>query len=86
MLARSDFTSVEDALPREGWPVLVLRESGTIICQYEVITARYYPSYRPLNPWQTINNDSVTDSGSEVIAWTYADMLLLPPITRSEEN
>lgn len=82
MIGRTQFTPVEDALPREGWPVLALRKSSTIICQYEVITARYYPSYRPLAPWQTIDNDAVTDSGHDIIAWTYADMLLLPPISK----
>lgn len=29
-----------------------------------VAVARYYPEYRPLNPWQTHSNDAYTDAAS----------------------
>lgn len=67
------FTPVDQALPDEDRPVLAIRKAGYISAKFEVITARYQPTYRPLSPWRDISNDSVTDSGSEVLGWRYAD-------------
>ena len=65
------FTPVSEALPSSDEPVLVLRKSGYISCRFEILTARYMPDYRPLSPWQDISNDSITDSGSDALAWRY---------------
>lgn len=73
MTLPNPFTPVEEALPTENKVVLAIRESGYNNAEYEVMTAKYMPTYRPHNPWQTIGNDSVTDSGSEVLGWAEMD-------------
>lgn len=70
------FTPVAVALPENDRPVLVIREAGYVSAKFEVLTARYQPDYRPRNPWCTISNDAVTDSGSEVLGWAEADAWL----------
>ena len=70
------FTLATDALPCSDRPVLALRRSGYTCAEFEVLTARYMPNYRPQNPWQTIGCDAVTDSGEPVLAWRSADELL----------
>jgi hypothetical protein len=69
--------SVADALPADGRPVLALRRSGYNCCGFEVLTARYMPEYRPFSPWRDISGDAVSDSGSAILAWMYADALLV---------
>jgi hypothetical protein len=78
MALPTPFISVEDMLPPQNKPVLAIRRSGYVTTEYEVITAKHMPEYRPLNPWQTIGNDSVTDSGEEVLGWAEMDAWLLP--------
>lgn len=63
------FIAVDERTPPDDTPVLVVRHSGYTSCEYEVLTAKYMPDYRPHNPWQTLHNDAVTDSGNEVIGW-----------------
>ncbi len=72
------YTSVEDSLPENDRPVLAIRESDYITCEFEVLTARYMPDYRPHSPWRDIGNDAVSDSGREILGWAYADELLKP--------
>lgn len=67
------FTPVEDGLPTEDKPVLAVREAATMSARYEVVTARHQPGYRPRAPWRDMGGDAITDSGSEVLGWRYAD-------------
>lgn len=77
------FLPSAQALPSSDRPVLALRPSSYVCCQYEVITARYMPDYRPHSPWRDISGDAIGDSGSDqIIAWCYADAILSPE-TRS---
>lgn len=72
------FTSVDTGLPTEDRPVLVIRQALTISATFEVVTARYQPSYRRLAPWRDLGGDAITDSGSEALGWRYADEWLQP--------
>jgi hypothetical protein len=75
----SQFLPPAQALPSSDRPVLALRPSSYNCCQYEVITARYMPDYRPRSPWRDISGDAIGDSGSDqVIVWCYADAILSP--------
>lgn len=62
-----DFTSVLKAEPPAG-PVLAIRIANTGN-SFEVLTAQFAPLYRPNNPWITLQNDPVTDSGSNILGW-----------------
>jgi hypothetical protein len=65
----SGFISVFAALPPENRPVLAIRLSGYTCSTFELLTACHMPTYRPRSPWRDISNDSVTDSGSDIIGW-----------------
>jgi hypothetical protein len=65
------FTPVFDADPPPG-PVLAIRLTSSTTCQFEVLTAKFDPHHRPLNPWLTLDNDAVTDSGNHVLGWKAA--------------
>lgn len=67
------FTPVTNALPKEDRPVLAIRESHYVSAKFELVTARYQPTYRPLAPWRDIGGDAITDRGAEVLGWRYAD-------------
>ena len=67
------FTWVGDGLPNECKTVLGIRRCSTRASKFEVMTVRYMPNYRPHNPWQTVDNDSVTDSGREILGWLDLD-------------
>lgn len=68
----SDFTPVFGPLPRENQPVLAIRLSGYTCSTFELMTARYMPTYRPRSPWRDISNDAVSDSGSDILGWRAA--------------
>ena len=67
------FTPVSEGLPNQCKTVLGIRECSTRASKFEVMTVRYMPNYRPHNPWQTVDNDSVTDSGREILGWLDLD-------------
>lgn len=46
----TQFLPTKQALPSSDRPVLALRPSSYNCCQYEAITARYMPNYRPNSP------------------------------------
>lgn len=73
----SEFASVNFP-PTDERPVLAIRHSSSNCCEYELITARYMPEFRPLNPWVDINGDAITDSGQPVIGWRNAFRWLQP--------
>src|SRR3546814_377821 len=68
----SGFTSVFLDLPSENQPVLAIRLSGYSCATFELMTARYMPTYRPRSPWRDISNDAVSDSGSDILGWREA--------------
>lgn len=73
------FLPATQCLPSSDRPVLVLRPSSYNCCEFEVVTARYMPDYRPRSPWRDISGDAISDSGSgDVVAWCYADAILSP--------
>lgn len=72
------FIASTHTVPENDRPVLAFRKSGSTVCQYEIVTARYMIDYRPNSPWRDIGGDSVTDSGGEILGWRYADDLLMP--------
>ena len=75
----TQFLPSRQTLPSSDRPVLALRPSSYNCCQYEVITARYMPNYRPNSPWRDISGDAISDSGSDqILGWCYADALLSP--------
>lgn len=55
--------------PRDGTFVLIAGLSGYMTTPLRVAVARYYPEYRPLNPWQTHSNDAFEDDGPEPLFW-----------------
>src|SRR3546814_7240073 len=76
------FIAALGILPPENEPVLAIRVSGYTCCTFELLTARYMPTYRPRSPWRDISNDAVADSGGDIIGWRPATEW----IGRSEEH
>ena len=72
------FTPVTEGVPSNDRPVLAIRRSGYITAVFEVMTARYRIDSRPNSPWRDLGNDSVHDSGEEILGWQYADEMLQP--------
>lgn len=72
------FTPIDESLPTEDRAVLAIRKSGYISAGFEVVTARYQPTYRPRLPWRDLSGDSVMDDGTDILGWRYADEWLLP--------
>lgn len=78
-ILNASFTLAAEELPPDTGPVLALRPSSHSCCQYEIVTARYMPAYRPLAPWRDLSGDDLADSGSDqVLAWASADAILIP--------
>ena len=72
------FVRVDDALPELYRPVLGLRPSGLTSSRYEVITCHVAEADSLLYRWRCHGNDSVLDSGANIIGWRYADDWLMP--------
>jgi hypothetical protein len=72
------FISVFTGLPDEDIPVLAIRISGYRCAAFELLTARYMPTYRPRSPWRDISAESVGDSGSDILGWTPAQAWIRP--------
>lgn len=58
-----------ETAPRDGTWVLLFGPSGYTTTPLRCEVARWYPSYRPLNPWQNHSNDAFTDGGPEPTHW-----------------
>lgn len=67
------FTPVAEGFPTADKRVLGIRESSTGGSKFEVMTVKWMPDYRPHNPWQTLGNDAVTDSGNPILGWLDLD-------------
>lgn len=72
------WTPVSDACPFHDKPVMAIRRSDYLSCQFEIITARYQPDYRPNSPWRMLCNNAVGDSGAHILGWCEAQDWLLP--------
>ncbi|MCG2841276.1 hypothetical protein L6Q21_09815 [Sandaracinobacter sp. RS1-74] len=72
------FVSVLQTLPPEDLPVLAIRPSDYRCATFEVLTARYMPTYRPLSPWRDLSNDAVTDGGCNIVGWKPAQDWIKP--------
>ena len=78
-ILNAGFAFAAEQLPPDTRPVFALRPSSYSCCQYEIVTARYMPAYRPLAPWRDLSGDDLADSGSDqVLAWASADAILIP--------
>lgn len=59
-------------VPKDGTFVILFIRSGYVTTPLRCEVARWYPSYRPLQPWQNWGNDSVFDDGGtvdDIIGW-----------------
>lgn len=72
------FIPVTERQPETEAPVLAIRRSGYVCCDFDVLTARYQPNYRPKSPWRDISGDSVRDSGEPILGWRWANEWLRP--------
>ncbi len=54
-ILNAGFAFAAEQLPPDTRPVLALRPSSYSCCQYEIVTARYMPAYRPLAPWRELS-------------------------------
>lgn len=72
------FTPLSEGLPPVDSLVLAIRISGYRGAEFEILTARFMPEYRPNSPWRQIDMDSVHDSGAPVLGWMTANHLLNP--------
>ncbi len=55
--------------PRDGTWVLLFGPSGYTTTPFRAEVGRYYPSYRPLNPWRNHANNAFADGGPEPTHW-----------------
>ena len=46
-ILNAGFAFAAEQLPPDTRPVIALRPSSYSCCQYEIVTARYMPAYRP---------------------------------------
>ena len=58
-----------ESAPRDGTWILLAGPSGYTTTPLRAEVGRYYPQYRPLQPWQTHANDSFTDGGPLPTHW-----------------
>lgn len=72
------FVPVTEKLPESEAPVLAIRRSGYVPCDYELLTARHQPDYRPTSPWRTLSGNSVHDSGEPILGWRWENATLRP--------
>lgn len=58
-----------ETAPKDGRFILLFGPSGYMTTPLRCEIARWYPEYRPHNPWQTHSNDAFTDGGGEPTHW-----------------
>ena len=58
-----------ETAPRDGTWVLLAAPSGYKTTPLRVGVCRYYPEYRPKDPWQNHSNDSFRDGGAPPSHW-----------------
>lgn len=55
--------------PKDGTWILLFAPSGYGTTPLRCEVCRYYPEYRPLQPWQNHANDSFLDGGEAPTHW-----------------
>ena len=65
-----------ETAPKDGTFILLAGNSGYTTTPLRVSVGRYYPEYRPNQPWVDHANDSFLDDGGEPIFW--APLLEIP--------
>lgn len=68
MSATMQWQPIETA-PKDGTWVLIAGPSGYSTTPLRAEVGRYYPQFRPLNPWQTHADDAFTDGGPGPTHW-----------------
>ena len=63
-----------ETAPKDGTWILLAGPSGYQATPLRVEVCRYYPEYRPNNPWQNHSNDAFSDGGGAPTHW-----MPLPP-------
>lgn len=58
-----------ETAPKDGTWILIAGDSGYSTTPLRFAAARYYPEYRPNNPWQTHSDDAFTDDGGLPTYW-----------------
>lgn len=71
-----NWRSISEA-PQIRKPILMRASSGYLPPHNEgLISGRYDPEYRPLNPWLDYSGEAVTDGMDEPTHWIYLDEIL----------
>ncbi len=60
-----------DTAPKDGTWIIIAGPSGYTSTPLRAAIARYYPEYRPTDPWQTHSNDSFSDGGPAPTLWMH---------------
>ena len=58
-----------ETAPKDGRFILLAGDSGYYTTPLRVEVCRWYPEYRPLNPWQNHANDAFSDGGGPPLYW-----------------
>lgn len=58
-----------ETAPKDGRFILLFGPSGYKMTPLRCEVCRWYPSYRPSDPWQNHSNDSFRDGGAAPTHW-----------------
>jgi hypothetical protein len=67
-MCKYEWLPIESA-PKDGTFILLAAPSGYWTTPLRVEVCRYYPEYRPRNPWQNHSDDAFSDGGEDPIYW-----------------
>jgi hypothetical protein len=81
----SQWQLIESA-PTDGTWILLAGPSGYTGTALRVEVGRYYPAYRPLNPWQNHSNDAFTDGGPGPTHWMPLPSPITPDVLDGKES
>jgi len=58
-----------ETAPKDGRYILLFADSGYTTTPFRCQVCRWYPEYRPRDPWVTHSNDCFSDGGTEPTHW-----------------
>jgi len=58
-----------ETAPKDGSYILLFADSGYSTTPFRSAVCRWYPEYRPRDPWVTHSNDCFSDGGDDPIYW-----------------
>ena len=58
-----------ETAPKDGRYILLFGDSGYTTTPFRCQVCRWYPEYRPRDPWVSHSNDCFSDGGSEPTHW-----------------